>query len=188
MHKLQGKKVYLAALKRADCRKLWEDDEYDFENKTDMLHIGGSVEGSDKWFDEIQDLQGKVHIRLGIFVSDGTVIGDVALQDIDNKNRSCSIGIGIAKIENRGKGYGSEALRFILEYGFNNAGMERITASTLELNLPMRAVFEKTGFTLEGVGRKAAYFGGKKYDMYYYGLLSDEYNNSDMNRKKFEKE
>ncbi|NMB39293.1 MAG: GNAT family N-acetyltransferase [Firmicutes bacterium] len=75
---------------------------------------------------------GNKHIRLGVFVLDGTVIGDVALQDIDWKNRSCSIGLGITKLEYRSKGYGTETVKTIIHYGFKNLGLERIKADTLE--------------------------------------------------------
>ena len=175
MIKLQGKNLYLATLERADCKKLYEDFEYDFANPAEPLNIGYSVEKSDEWFDEIQKLQGNENIRLGIFLNDGTVIGDVALQSIDNKNRSCSIGMGMAKIENRNKGYGKEAVKLILDYGFDNLGMERITADTLEINISAQKSLEKIGFILEGRERKAAYFGGKRYDKFNYGLLAEEY-------------
>ena len=98
MFKLQGEQLYLATLERKDWKKLYEDFEYDFSNPYEPLHMGYSIEKSDEWFDEIQKLQGKENIRLGIFLNDGTVIGDVALQSLDSKNRSCSIGMGIAKI------------------------------------------------------------------------------------------
>jgi len=180
MLKLQGNNVYLAALERHDCRKLYEDDEYDFNNPTESILFGGSVERADEWYDEIQKLlQENVNIRLGIFLNDGTVIGDVALQNIDDKNRSCSIGIGIAKIENRGKGYGTEAIKLILEYGVFNVGMERITADTLEINIPSQRALEKLGFVLEGRARKAVYFRGKKYDMLNYSLLVEEWRTCD---------
>ena len=175
MIKLQGNTIYLAALERQDCRKIYEDNEYDFNNPVESTLFGCSVENSDEWFDEIQKLlRENVNIRLGIFLNDGTVIGDVALQGIDDKNRSCSIGIGIAKIENHCKGYGTEALELILNYGFNNIGLERVTASTLEINIPAQKALEKAGFTLEGRARKAIYFRGKKYDMLNYGLLAEE--------------
>ena len=106
MVKLQGDNIYLSVLERSDCKKLYEDFEYDFDNRAEPLHIGQSVEKSDEWFDKIQKLHGRENVRLGIFLYDGTVIGDVALQSIENKNRSCSIGMGIAKIENRNRGYG----------------------------------------------------------------------------------
>lgn len=97
MVKLIGERIYLAALEREHCMKLWDDFEYDFEMLTEPLNIGHSSEKAEAWFDEIQRDQGNRHIRLGVFLPDGTVIGDVALQDIDWRNRSCSIGLGIPK-------------------------------------------------------------------------------------------
>lgn len=175
MIKLQGEKVYLATLERKDCKKLYEDFEYDFKSPSEPLHIGYSVEKSDEWFDEIQKLQGKENIRLGIFINDGTVIGDVALQSLDSKNRTCSIGMGIAKIENRNKGYGKQAVALILEYAFKNLGVERIAANTLEINISAQKSLEGVGFMLEGRERKAVYWGGKRYDRLIYGLLAEEY-------------
>ena len=175
MVKLHGESIYLSVLERGDCKKLYEDFEFDFDNPAEPLYIGHSVEKSDEWFDEIQRLQGKENVRLGIFLNDGTVIGDVALQSIDNKNRSCSIGMGIAKIENRNRGYGKQAVRLILDYGLNSLGMERITANTLEINISAQKSLEKLGFVLEGRERKAVYFGGKRYDRLNYSLLAEEY-------------
>jgi len=174
--KLQGSDVYLGVLERKDCKKLFEDFEYDFDNPAEPLNIGHSVEKSDEWFDEIQKVQGKENVRLGIFLKDGTVIGDVALQNIDSQNRSCSIGMGIAKIQNRNRGYGKQAVKLLLEYAFCNFGMERITANTLEINISAQKSLEGLGFLLEGRERKAIYFGGKRYDRLNYGLLSEECN------------
>jgi RimJ/RimL family protein N-acetyltransferase len=177
MVKLQGKKIYLGTLEKENCKKLWEEFEYDFENITEQLNIGHSIEKSDEWFDQIKKDQGNSHIRLGIFLNNGTIIGDIALQDIDTKNRSCSIGMGLSKIEYRIKGYGKEAVKLILEYGFNNYGLERVSSNTLEINIPAQKSLEKMGFKLEGKERKAVYFGGKRYDRYVYGLLAEEYRN-----------
>jgi len=162
-------------MERIDCKKVWEDFEYDFSNCAEPLNIGHSIEKADKWFDEIQKAQGNTDIRLGIFLPDDTIIGDVALQGIDYKNRSASIGMGIAKIENRNKGYGKDAMTVMLEYGFNNVGIERITANTLEINIPAQKVLEKSGFVLEGKARRSVYFGGRKYDKLNYGILIEEY-------------
>lgn len=176
MLKLQGEKIYLAALEKEHCRTLWEAFEYDSDNMTEPMNIGHSVVKADEWFDEIQRLQGNRNVRLGVFLPDGAVIGDVALQDIDWRNRSCSVGLGIQMIEQRSKGYGSEAVRLMLEYGFNNLGLHRIWANTLESNLGAQRSLEKTGFILEGRSRKAEYFAGRYYDKLHYGLLREEYN------------
>jgi len=173
--KLQGEKIYLACLEREDCKTLWMEFEYDSEHPTEEFNIGHSWEKSDGWFDEIQKLQGSQNVRLGIFRKDGTVIGDVALQDIDRFHRRCSVGIGIAKLENRGKGYGREAVLLMLDYGFRYLGMERITANTLECNTAMQRVLERCGFLQEGRERKAVYFNGGRQDRLCYGILKEEY-------------
>ena len=176
MVKLQGKDIYLAALERNDCKKICEDNEYDFNNPVESTMFGWSVENSDEWYEEIQKLlKSDVNIRLGIFLNDGTAIGDIALQDIDRINRSCTLGIGIAKISNHSKGYGSQALKLILEYGFNNQGFERMAATTLEINIPAQKILEKLGFVPEGKERKAVYFKGEKFDRLNYSLLINEY-------------
>ena len=175
MIKLQGESIYLTTLEKEHCRKIWDDNEYDFENKAELLYIGHSAEKADQWFDKIQKLQGSQNVRLGVFLNDGTVIGDVALQDIDWNNRCCSIGMGIAKIENRNKGYGKDAVRCIINYGFYQLGMERITANTLDINISAQKSLEKIGFALEGKERSAVYLFGERHDRYNYGLLVGEY-------------
>lgn len=176
MVKLCGENIYLTSLEKDHCRRLLDDYQYDFNLITEPLNIGHANFKADIWFDEIQKDQGNKHIRLGIFLMDGTVIGDVALQDVDFKNRCCSIGIGFAKIKNRSKGYGTEAVKLLLEYGFNNIGIERISANTLKQNIPAQHLLKKLNFKLEGIEKKAVYLGGEKCDRLNYAILIEDYN------------
>ena len=162
-------------LTREDCAALWEDFEYDFSCPAEEFRIGHAPEKAHTWYDEIQRLQGERHVRLGIFKNDGGVIGDVALQDIDRVNRCCSIGMGMAKLENRGKGYGQEAVRLMLAYGFDHLGMERITADTLDINIGAQISLEKCGFVCEGRERRAVYLGGVMHDRVDYAILKEEF-------------
>ena len=168
--------IYLAALERAHCRQIFEDNEYDFQNAAEPMLFGLSHEDADHWFEEIQRLlKEQVNIRLGIFLADGTVLGDVALQGIDAQHRTASVGIGFSKLAYRGRGHGTQALRIMLGYGFDHLGLERITASTLEGNVPCQRMLQKAGFTLEGRARRAVYFRGKRWDELHYALLLDEW-------------
>lgn len=176
MIKLTGERIYLTTLELDDCKKLWDNYEYDFEALTEPANIGHSNIKAEKWFEEIQKDQGTKHVRLGIFLLDGTVIGDVALQDINWKNRVCSTGLGIINKNYRSKGYGTEAVKLMLSYGFNNIGLERITANTLIQNIGAQKSLEKCEFFLEGRERKAVYFAGKKWDRLNYAILVEEYN------------
>lgn len=173
--KIYGKDIYLDTLEREDCRKIWSDLEYDFANPGEEFIVGLSVEKADAWFDEIQSLQGKTHVRLGIFLRPGEPIGDVALQDLDFKNRVCSVGIGISKLEYRSRGYGRQAIQLILDYGFHYMGLERITACTLSVNTACQKALEASGFVHEGTDRKAFRLNGEKCDLLRYGILVEDY-------------
>jgi len=178
MLKLQGARIYLAALEREHCRKLFEDEEYDFNRAADPLYIGASLESSDEWYNDIQKRNGSENIRLGIFLpgeAGGSVIGDVALQGIDWRNRSCSLGMGIAKLVNRGKGYGKEAVSLILSYAFGNLGLERVTANTLATNIGGQKSLEGLGFVLEGRARRSDWVAGQWVDKLNYAILREEW-------------
>lgn len=75
----------------------------------------------------------------------------------------------------RSKGYGDQAVKPMLYYGFTYLGMERIPANTLDINVGAQKSLEKCGFTLEGRSRKAVYFLGKMHDKLHYAILKDEY-------------
>ncbi|MCL2106850.1 MAG: GNAT family N-acetyltransferase [Oscillospiraceae bacterium] len=173
MLKLQGERIYLAALEREHCRKLYEDEEYDFGHVADPLYIGASLESSDEWYSDIQKRNGD-NVRLGIFLNDGTVIGDVALQDISWRARKCSLGMSIAKIENRNQGYGKEAARLLLDYAFGNMGLHRVTAGTLATNISGQKCLEDLGFVLEGTMRRNNWVAGEWVDKLLYAILREE--------------
>src|SRR5690606_39073808 len=46
-------------------------------------------------------------------------VGNIDLRDIDHRNRSASLGILIGEAASRGKGYGTEAVRLVLDYAFS---------------------------------------------------------------------
>jgi len=150
--------------------------EYNHEIITEQLEIGKPFEKSIEFFENIIVKEhGIKSIWLGIYLNNGTIIGEIHFHDIDKLNRSCYIGMRLTKLEYRNKGYGKESLKLLLDYGFYNYGFERIAATTWESNILAQKSLEKLGFLLEGKERKAIYCGGKKYDKYRYGLLIEDY-------------
>jgi RimJ/RimL family protein N-acetyltransferase len=63
------------------------------------------------------------------------------------------IGIELYDDEDRGRGYGTEALRQLVERLFAREGAGRVQASTAADNTAMRRVLEKLGFVYEGTLR-----------------------------------
>jgi RimJ/RimL family protein N-acetyltransferase len=176
MLKLQGRRLYLAALEREHCRKLFENEEYDFSQVAEPLYIGASIESADEWYADIQKrYSNNENIRLGIFLNDGTVIGDVALQEFDWRNRNCSLGLGIAKLEHRSQGYGKEASALMLVYAFENLGLHRVAAYTLDTNEAGKKCLKKLGFKQEGRKRQDRWIAGQWVDMLQFSILSEEW-------------
>jgi RimJ/RimL family protein N-acetyltransferase len=171
---LKGENIVLRTLEREHCRQLWEGYESSEPVATEPLNVGLSVEGADKWFEEMQAKQGKEHVYLGVFAPEGELLGDIQLANIDWLNRTATLGSSISHIANRGAGYGTDAARTILRYGFDELGLHRVEATTAEFNTAARRSLEKLGFREEGRLRQAIYRDGRRWDNVVYGLLREE--------------
>ena len=75
----------------------------------------------------------------------------------------------------QGKGYGTYAVRKIVECGFKILGMEKIEAWVYTGNRASRWIFEKNGFSLEGTIRSALLKHGQPQDDWLLGLTRPEY-------------
>ena len=176
MIKLEGNKVVLHTLEREHCRQLWQEYEPVLPVATEPLNPGLSIEGAETWFEEIQKTQGKSQVYLGIFANNGALIGDIQLANIDWRNRSASLGISITKKEQRGSGYGTDAVMVICKYAFDSLDLYRITARTLVHNTTARHVLENAGFIYEGCEREAVTIAGRRWDRLIFGLLMTDLN------------
>ncbi|MCJ1386847.1 hypothetical protein MMC17_009975 [Xylographa soralifera] len=100
--------------------------------------------------------------------------GGFATQTAYARHRSSKIGLGIlAKYQNQG--YGSEAIRWILDWGFRIAGLHRIGIGCFSWNDGARRLYEKLGFVLEGRHREALWHDGGWHDIIEFAMLEDEW-------------
>jgi [ribosomal protein S5]-alanine N-acetyltransferase len=74
-----------------------------------------------------------------------------------------------------GQGYGSEAARALLRLGFEELGLQRISAVCVADNVPSARVLEKIGMQQEGRLRRDSWFKGRWWDTLLYGILCDEW-------------
>jgi len=71
-----------------------------------------------------------------------------------------------------GLGIATEAVKQIVEIGFNNLGLIRIFSGVFEHNTSSMRVLEKAGFTKECIARKAIIKNGKILDGHRYAILN----------------
>ena len=103
------------------------------------------------------------------------LIGKLALQRIEWTNGNCFLQIGIGAAEDRQKGYGTQALQMLLRFAFAELNLFRVSAAVPEYNAGAIALCQKLGFTQEVCRRKALERDGRRWDLYIYGLLKDEW-------------
>ncbi|PWW37119.1 MULTISPECIES: GNAT family N-acetyltransferase [Paenibacillus] len=103
------------------------------------------------------------------------VIGEIALMDMHTKNRSAHIRIAIDQIDHQGKGYGSEALLLMLDYGFGICNLHRIELEVYAFNQRAIRTYEKLGFQREGVRRDALYYNHQYHDAIQMSMLENEF-------------
>lgn len=129
----------------------------------------------ESWFDEYLKNREKC-VRCAITKKgNDNIIGLVSLVSIDFLNQSAEFHIMIGNKENQGKGIGSYAVQAMLQHAFLNMNLHRVELSVLESNKKAQCLYEKAGFTKEGVKRKAKYKNGKYVDLLLYALLREEW-------------
>lgn len=90
-------------------------------------------------------------------------------------NRTAEIGITIFEKDYWSKGYGSDALRILLDFGFKLRNYNNICLRVLSFNSRAIACYEKVGFKRQGVQRETIIRGNEKYDLIYMDILASEY-------------
>ncbi|MBZ6494817.1 GNAT family N-acetyltransferase [Natrinema longum] len=109
-----------------------------------------------------------------LIVADSTPIGTIGLFEFDWEARTAEIGYWIAP-DHHEQGYGTEATERVVRYAFDQLGLHRISAHVFEFNEPSQRLLEALGFTREGVHRDSEFVDGEYQDVYWYGLLEDEW-------------
>ncbi len=102
-------------------------------------------------------------------------VGTCELRDVDHRNRTASIGMLIGEPTARGKGYGTEATRLLLDVAFTVHGLHSIWLDVFSYNLAGRRCYEKAGFREVGRRRECQMLDGVLYDRIVMDILATEF-------------
>ena len=102
-------------------------------------------------------------------------IGHTDLFHVDYRNRTAEWGILIGEADARGKGYGTETARLMLDYAFTALGLHNVMLTVFEFNAAGIRAYEKAGFKPIGRRRECRVMGGEVYDEVYMDCLASEF-------------
>ena len=103
------------------------------------------------------------------------IIGNCGIHAIDWKNRVAEVGIMIGEKEYQSKGFGTEAMKVLLEFGFRTVNLNRIQLRVYEFNSRAINSYNKIGFIEEGRMREAFFINGEYHDVIFMSILQKEW-------------
>ncbi len=166
--KLVGEKVYVSPVNSDDYEiyTKWLND----ENVTKYLTIHNSyvtIAGEKDFLNSINSSD----FIFAIVKNDNTLIGNIGLHNLDYKNGTATLGIFIGDEENMSKGYGSEAIKLLINFAFNELRLHNIMLNVFDFNARAIKAYTKCGFTEFGRRHDAFFRNGKYHDEVYMEIV-----------------
>ena len=170
--KLVGKKCYLSPIDVNDAEKFteWLND---MEISINLQLYGGtiSLENERAFLSNLS----KDHNYSIIDLETERLIGNCGFLDIDYVNQTAETGIFIGDKKFWNKGYGTEALSLLIDYGFKALNFHNIMLKVYEYNKSAIKCYEKIGFKLIGKRREALHRNLEKHNIIFMDIIQNEY-------------
>jgi diamine N-acetyltransferase len=173
---IRSERLYLRPAERSDLPNFvtWFADAETTRNLAVRAPFSLAME--EKWFEKVVEGQGRDHYHFVVcLLEDGRPIGTADLRGIDLENGKAEFGISIGEKGEWNRGYGTEALNAICDFGFGALRLERISLEVYEDNPRAIRSYEKAGFRHEGRKRRAHFAEGRHSDVLVMALLRDEW-------------
>ena len=174
----QNEKVRFRASKGTD----WEEHFYNYfdsearfllESQIELPVDAGIEEENSK---KHTDYNNTGRIMFTIETLDGINVGGININSIDERNGTFGIGMQINR-NYRGKGYGTSAMKILLDYAFNERRLHKYQGFVIEGNIASETMLIKLGCVKEGIIRGTTFHKGKYWNEIHYGLFAEEFNN-----------
>lgn len=171
---LVGKLVTLRALIEADIPRLVE-----FKNDVEFELLGGGDPPRPRTVELVRDFfaehaKDKTSPYFAI-EADGLFIGDCGLHNVNLRDGTAEVGIGIGDRDYWGRGYGREALWLLVDYAFRMQNLRKLCLEVHGSNERAIRSYRAVGFVEEGRQREQVWSGGRYEDTLLMGLFRSDF-------------
>ncbi len=178
---LMGKRVLLRALEQRDLDPIWEAyKDFDLE----LITSGDLPPVSDRqvhafWGQRIDapapEMRYFVIEPLPGQPFAGQFAGLCNLHDIDMRNRHAELALWLAARDQRGLGFGTDAIETLLPYAFEVVRLDKVHLGVYDFNEGGMRSYERVGFRYEGRLRQQIYYAGRYWDEWPMRILRSEW-------------
>ncbi|MBR4081250.1 MAG: GNAT family N-acetyltransferase [Clostridia bacterium] len=106
---------------------------------------------------------------------DGHIIGETGLLRMWPAWHCTDLSIIIPDPAMQGRGYGTEAIRLMLDMAFDQYDMNRVSIGVVGLNTPALAFYRKIGFIQEGIQEQGYYYNNEYSDFIMMRIIRHEW-------------
>ncbi|UCD18024.1 MAG: GNAT family N-acetyltransferase [Candidatus Zixiibacteriota bacterium] len=172
--KLIGTKCYLSPIGEEDAGLCagWHNDPEVAMSLTNA-HMVSTIDWEREKLKRI--MQNNPHAFRIIDLKDSRIIGHTALFEIEPVHRSGILRITIGEKKCWDSGYGTDALRLLLDYGFNLLNLHSIALGVIAYNMRAIKCYEKIGFRIAATKRKSKMMMGKWHNVVMMDILDSEF-------------
>jgi len=173
---LRGEHVWLRPVEPAD---FVEDSQ--FAGDSEVGHFLGakspmSRAAAERMAGEILTQVGQTSFPYAIcLLGEQRSIGTIFLRGVDKVSGSGVVGIFIGDRRYLGKGYGTDALNALLDFGFGEVRLERIELEVFDYNLRAIRSYQKAGFQTDATLRRSRFHRGEHHDVHLMSILRDDW-------------
>ena len=167
-------KVKLTPLLSADSNILFK-----WINDPELVHYNASYLPIDdishkEWFELVRK-NNSVRIFAIRKTDDDHLVGTCQLHSINLVHRMAELQIRIGENSEQQKGFGTDAVKLLLQFGFKELGLNRIYLHVFQDNKRAVNVYEKAGMKIEGKLREAAFINGSFKNILILSILKNDF-------------
>lgn len=173
-NKIDAENIYLSPVSVDDAEKYakWLAE----PTISDKLHNTCKVFNIESEKDFLSDILKRGDYIFGIIrKSDDSLIGNCSLKNINMIDRTATVGIFIGDVDNQNKGFGTEVLKALVNYGFGVLNLNNINLSVFDFNERAIKCYKKVGFKEYGRRHQAYYVNNEYNDIIYMEILKDDF-------------
>ena len=144
----------------------------DMEVNLYTLRFPPSLKTATSWIEEAE--ASNTHV-LWMITVDGRTIGTAQVDTISWHHRRADIAMIIGEKGEWGKGYGTEVVRLITRFAFEDLNLEKLIGEAIIDNVGSVRAMEKAGYRQWGLARRHFYQDGHWSDAWFGEALRDEW-------------
>jgi RimJ/RimL family protein N-acetyltransferase len=172
---LKGRRIYLRPPTKEDIPLFlrWMNDQEVSQYLASFLPLTEADET--EWIERLHKEKNEHIVLVIVHTKSDRAIGTMGLHRINWKDRTAVTGAVIGEKMFWGKGYGSEAKMFFLNYAFNSLNLRKICSTVLSFNKRSVAYSKKCGYHVEGILKKHIFKNGEYQDEIHMAVFKEDW-------------